>query len=145
MNRRDFLKASGVLFLGQALRPGSGQALRPGSGQALRPWEGSLGARGAAEAAREQETLLAAIESLANPVAALYLPLGTSVLFSSARRILDDDLPEDRRNFWDYTREDTFSDPHYGYFDKSGDFRQYKVKPGFDGTPEYVMAELLGP
>jgi hypothetical protein len=129
VNRRDFLKASGGLFLGQALQP----------------WEGFLGARGAAEAAREQETLLAAIESLANPVAALYLPRGTSVLFSSARRILDGDLPEDRRNFWDYTREDTFSDPHYGYFDKSGDFHQYKVKPGFDGTPEYVMAELLGP
>ncbi|TEU19763.1 MAG: DUF2961 domain-containing protein [Anaerolineales bacterium] len=137
MNRRDFLKASGTLFLGQALRLNSGQALRP--------WDGCLGARGAAEAAREQETLLTAIESLANPVASLYLPLGTSVLFSSARRILDDDLPEDRRNFWDYTREDTFSDPHYGYFDKSGDFHQYKVKPGFDGTPEYVMAELLGP
>jgi len=137
VNRRDFLKASGTLFLGQALRLNSGQALRP--------WDGCLGARGAAEAAREQETLLTAIESLANPVASLYLPLGTSVLFSSARRILDDDLPEDRRNFWDYTREDTFSDPHYGYFDKSGDFHQYKVKPGFDGTPEYVMAELLGP
>ncbi|MFB0534043.1 MAG: DUF2961 domain-containing protein [Anaerolineae bacterium] len=153
MNRRDFLKASGALFLGQALRPfdgaqgrlRSGQALRPCSGQALRPGEGFLGARGVAEATREQETLLAAVESLANPVAALYLPLGTSVLFSSARRILDDDSPEIKRNFWDYTRKDTFSDPHYGYFDKSGDFHQYKVKPGFDGTPEYVMAELLGP
>jgi hypothetical protein len=137
VNRRDFLKTSGVLFLGQALRLNSGRALRP--------WEGFLTAKGAAEEAREQETSLAAIESLANPVAALHLPLSTSVLFSSARRILDDDLPEDRRNFWDYTREDTFSDPHYGYFDKSGDFRQYKVKRGFDGTPEYVMAELLGP
>jgi len=94
---------------------------------------------------REQGTLLTAIESLANPVAALYLPPGTSVLFSSARRILDNDPPEIRQNFWDYTREDTFSDPHYGYFDKSGDFRQYKIKRGFDGTPEYVMAELLGP
>ena len=145
MNRRDFLKASGALFLGQALRPFDGAQGRLRSGQALRPWEGFLGARGAAEAAREQETLLAAVESLANPLAALYLPLGTSVLFSSARRILDDDSPEIKRNFWDYTREDTFSDPHYGYFDKSGDFHQYKVKPGFDGTPEYVMAELLGP
>jgi len=161
VNRRDFLKASGALFLGQALRPfdraqgrlgsgqalrpSSGQALRPGSGQALRSWGGFLEGRGAAEAAREQETLLVAIESLANPVAALYLPLGTSILFSSARRILEDDSPDIQRNFWDYTREDTFSDPHYGYFNKGGDFRQYKVKPGFDGTPEYVMAELLGP
>jgi hypothetical protein len=154
VNRRHFLKASGALLLGQFLRPfdpstllrtSSGQALRPFDGAQGRPGEGSLGARGAAEVAREQGTLLAAVESLANPVAALYLPLGASVLFSSARRILDDDLPEDRRNFWDYTREDTFSDPHYGYFDKGGDFRQYKVKPGFDGTPEYVMAELLGP
>jgi len=146
VNRRDFLKASGAFFLGQALRLNSGQALRPFDRAQGGPWEGLPGARGAAEAAREQQTLLAAVESLVNPVAALYLPLGTSVLFSSARRIFDDDLPEDQRNFWDYTREDTFSsDPHYGYFDKSGDFHQYKVKPGFDGTPEYVMAELLGP
>ncbi len=145
MNRRDFLKASGVFFLGQALRPFDGAQGRLSSGQAPRLWDGFPGARSVAEAAREQETLLAAIESLANPVTALYLPLGTSVLFSSARRILDGDSPDIQRNFWDYTREDTFSDPHYGYFDKSGDFRQYKVKPGFDGTPEYVMTELLGP
>lgn len=129
MNRRDFLRASGAFFLGQALRPS----------------DGFLEARGVAEAAREQETLLTAIESLANPMAALYLPTGTSVLFSSARRILESDPPEHRRNYWDHTREDTFTDPHYGYFDKSGDFHRYKVKPGFDGTPEYVMAELLGP
>jgi hypothetical protein len=153
VNRRDFLKASGAFFLGQALRRSSGQAFGPfdgaqdrlRSGPALRPWDSLPGTRRAAEAAKEQETLLTAIESLANPVATLYLPLGTSVLFSSARRILDDDAPEIQRNFWDYTREDTFSDPHYGYFDKRGDFQQYKVKPGFDGTPEYVMAELLGP
>jgi len=169
VNRRDFLKASGALFLGQALRSfdvaqdrpfdvaqdrpfdgaqgklHSGQALRLHSGQALGPWHGFPRARSVAETAREQETLLAAIESLANPVTALYLPLGTSVLFSSARTILDGDSPEIQRNFWDYTREDTFSDPHYGYFDKSGDFHQYKVKPGYDGTPEYVMAELWGP
>jgi hypothetical protein len=145
VNRRDFLKASGAFFLGQALRPFDGAQGRPSSGQALRPWDGFPRDRSVAEAAREQEALLAAIESLANPVTALYLPLGTSVLFSSARRILDGDSPEIQRNFWDYTREDTFSDPHYGYFDKSGDFHQYKVKPGFDGTPEYVMAELLGP
>jgi hypothetical protein len=145
VNRRDFLKASGGLLLGQALRPFDRAYPEQSRRAQDRPWEGFLGARSAAEAAREQETLLAAIESLANAMAALYLPLGTSVLFSSARRILEDDSPEIQRNFWDYTREDTFSDPHYGYFDKGGDFHQYKVKPGFDGTPEYVMAELWGP
>jgi hypothetical protein len=129
MDRRDFLRASGAFILGQTLRP----------------WQRLSAVSVALAKTAEQETLLAAIESLANPVAGLSLPLDTSVFFSSARRILDDDPPEQRINYWDYTREDLFADPHYGYFDRDGLFRRYKTRTGFDGKLEHVMAELQGP
>jgi hypothetical protein len=89
--------------------------------------------------------MLAAIESLGDPVVGLSLPLGQSILFSSARHILDDDPPQYHINYWDYTRRDLFSDPHYGYFDLQGDFHPFKVLSGFDGAPEFVVAEMPGP
>lgn len=125
-SRRDFLKSSAAL-LGYCLRPGS---LPVGAAQKTPP---------------EQETLLAAIESLGDPLIGLSLPPGKSILFSSARHILEGDIPQHHINYWDYTRRDLFTDPHYGYFDLQGNFRGFKVIPGFDGAPEFVLAEIQGP